>query len=293
MVTLVPLLVLVAVLGTAGVWLLHRLGGSINVILHENYDSVIAMWELKEALEGIDASFRMTLIAGQGDDAAQRERIDAKTAQGFERHWRRYQNALNKERDNITILPAEETLFEKLAKLTKHYENGAHAFLARTASDRDQLYRGTSGLQETFNEIRRIADEIFQLNQAEMLEASERAKGSARASTLWLSMGVAVAIILAVFFAWHTVRTFLRPSMLSRERRRELVPATSTPSCPIARGTNWVNWRRPSTQWPIICATFVIPKRPNCSAPSARARRPSTRFPTRSSSSMARLGGVG
>src|SRR5262245_35055319 len=62
--TLVPLLVLLAVLGGAGVVLLYRLGGSIDLILRENYDSVVAMERLNEATERIDSSFQFAL-AGQ------------------------------------------------------------------------------------------------------------------------------------------------------------------------------------------------------------------------------------
>jgi hypothetical protein len=47
--TLAPLLVLLAILGSAGAWLLYHLGGRIDVILRENYESVIAMERLNEA----------------------------------------------------------------------------------------------------------------------------------------------------------------------------------------------------------------------------------------------------
>ena len=49
--TLLPLLAVLVILGGAGVALLHRLGGRIDAILRENYDSVIAMERLTEALE--------------------------------------------------------------------------------------------------------------------------------------------------------------------------------------------------------------------------------------------------
>ncbi len=59
--TLAPLLVLLAVLGSAGAWLLYDLGGRIDVILRENYESVLAMQHLNEALERIDSSFEFAL----------------------------------------------------------------------------------------------------------------------------------------------------------------------------------------------------------------------------------------
>ncbi len=66
--TLVPLFVLLAVLGGTGVVLLYRLGGSIDLILRENYASVIAMQRLNEHLERIDSSFQFAL-AGRAEKA--------------------------------------------------------------------------------------------------------------------------------------------------------------------------------------------------------------------------------
>ena len=44
--TLLPLLALMAVLGGVGVVLLLRLGGNIDAILRENFDSVVYMERL-------------------------------------------------------------------------------------------------------------------------------------------------------------------------------------------------------------------------------------------------------
>ncbi|HEV3260652.1 MAG TPA: hypothetical protein VG013_27610, partial [Gemmataceae bacterium] len=68
--TLVPLLVLLAVVGAAGVVLIYRLGGSIDAILRENYDSVVAMERLNEALERVDSSFQFALA---GEERKARE----------------------------------------------------------------------------------------------------------------------------------------------------------------------------------------------------------------------------
>ena len=68
--TLVPLLVLVVALGVAGMILLWRLGGRVDAILRENYDSIIAMEHLNEALERIDSSFQFTLA---GEEAKARD----------------------------------------------------------------------------------------------------------------------------------------------------------------------------------------------------------------------------
>src|SRR5256885_11997978 len=94
--TLLPLMILLAVLGSAGVWLLQRLGGRIDVILRENYDSVLYMERLHEALERIDSSFSFALA-----DRPQQAR------QQYDEQWPVLQNYLVKEQGNVT-LPGEQ-----------------------------------------------------------------------------------------------------------------------------------------------------------------------------------------
>src|SRR5207302_6193048 len=114
--TLLPLLALLAVLGAAGVVLLQRLGGSIDAILRENYDSVIYMERLKEALERLDSSFTFAL-AGQ----------EAKARQQYRQQWEPFRDNLELEQNNIT-LPGEAELVAKLAALSERYRRQGDAF---------------------------------------------------------------------------------------------------------------------------------------------------------------------
>src|SRR5437762_12315773 len=114
--TLLPLLAILAVLGGAGVLLLSHLGGRIDVILRENYDSVRYMERLGEALERIDSSFTFAL-AGKEELARQQ----------YQASWDRYRVQLHKEQNNIT-LPGEAELVEKLTVLTAKYRREGDAF---------------------------------------------------------------------------------------------------------------------------------------------------------------------
>lgn len=106
----VPLLALLLVLGTAGIVLLYQLGTSVDVILRENYNSVIAMEHLNEALERIDSSFQFTL-------AGQEEKARAQ----YEANWGIYRKNLRMEQGNITV-PGEQELVDELTALTERYE---------------------------------------------------------------------------------------------------------------------------------------------------------------------------
>jgi PAS domain S-box-containing protein len=211
--TLSPLLLLLAVLGGAGVLLVHHLGGRIDVILRENYESVIAMEQLKESLERIDSSFQFMLVARGLKDHKEREKLEGEARKAFHHNWESYQAALRKEQDNITIHPREDELVERLEALTRHYHSQGNEFYQRALGSgvRHQDYYAESGLYTTFTQIKQVADDILQLNQKEMKLASDEASRTALNSTIWLSVGLVFAGFLAGLSAWHTIRTTLRP----------------------------------------------------------------------------------
>src|SRR5262245_57407335 len=90
--TLAPLLALLAALGGAGFVLLRQLGGRTDLILRENFDSVRAMYRLNEALERIDSAFQFAL-SGREDDARRQ----------YQDSWPRYDEQLRAEQHNVTL----------------------------------------------------------------------------------------------------------------------------------------------------------------------------------------------
>lgn len=202
--TLLPLWLLLAVIGGAGMMLLLRLGGNIEVILKENYDSVLYMERLHEALERIDSSFQFAL-AGKAEKAKQQ----------FDLHWPAFEKSLDDERRNIT-LPGEQEQVDRLTKLSGLYkERGLAFFAASDVNDQTKLYFGDGkeepSLYRDFEQIKEGAGEILRLNQANMEEASRRAKATASVSAFWFGVGLVTSAGLAMVLAWHTVRTLVGP----------------------------------------------------------------------------------
>jgi signal transduction histidine kinase len=198
--TLAPLLVLLAVLGSAGAWLLYHLGGRINVILRENYESVIAMERLNEALERIDSSFQFAL-AGEEDKAAVQ----------YKENWVGYRAALHKEEDNIT-LPDEPRLVQELRDLTEKYQEKGNAFYRLPPGDarrKDAYFK--DGLLDTFTQIKKVSQEILLINQENMKDAARDARHTAEESLFSFGLGLGAAVVLAVFLAWYNSRAILRP----------------------------------------------------------------------------------
>jgi signal transduction histidine kinase len=196
--TVVPLLLLLTIIGSAGAVLLYRLGGRIDAILKENYRSVIYMERLNEALERIDSSFQFAFAGRLG-----------KAWDQYQLNWEPYENALQMERENIT-LPGEAELVDQLTELTQRYRALGEAFYA-AGPPSDQDYFGTGGLLDTFKEIKTVATHILRINQQNMEDASQEARETAVASLTWFAVGLLVAGLLAGLLAWHTIRTILRP----------------------------------------------------------------------------------
>jgi PAS domain S-box-containing protein len=199
--TLVPLLFLLAIIGSAGIVLLLRLGNSVDAILRENYVSVIAMERLNEALERIDSSYQFAL-SGRREQARQQ----------YQENWRPYLDNLKVEHDNIT-LPGEQQLYDELSNLTQVYKKNGDAFYALPPPDAraQQAYYGPSGLLEKFSQIKQVSGSILHLNQENMEHASRDARRLARISSIGFAIALAAAFVLAGFAAWQTVRTILRP----------------------------------------------------------------------------------
>src|SRR5258708_6591297 len=120
--TLLPLLALLAVLGAAGYFLLSHLPGRIDVVLRENYDSVLYLERLGEAVERIDSSFKFALAE---EEERARKQYDA--------NWKLYRDHLKKEQENIT-LPGEGERVGRLTDLTKAYRREGDAFYQLTTT---------------------------------------------------------------------------------------------------------------------------------------------------------------
>jgi two-component system, NtrC family, sensor histidine kinase KinB len=201
LVTLVPLLLLLAVIGSAGIVLLFRLGNSVNAILRENYRSVIAMEGLNEAVERIDSSFQFAL-SGRLDQAQHQ----------FTRSWDSYVENLEIEKNNITV-PGEGELVARLEQTTADYQRKGEEFYAphSTIEQRSKAYYGPQGLLAGFNQIKDVSGQILHLNQNNMQQASADARHLAKLSAIGFAVGLAVALVLAGFAVLHTMRTILQP----------------------------------------------------------------------------------
>jgi len=193
------LLIIILVIGMQSILSLSRLGVSIDVILRENFRSVIACQEMKEALERIDSGILFVLLGHEreGDELIR----DNQAA---------FEKSLQAELGNIT-LPAEGEKAARLRDLFRQYETDLKGVVdpALPADLRNQAY--FTDLLPLFGQIKSQADEIVQMNQKSMTDANDRARRSAESARRRMYVLLSVGTALAVVFIFFTRRWILRP----------------------------------------------------------------------------------
>lgn len=218
--------VLLAILiagGVESISLLDRLGGAIDVILRENYKSVIACEQMKEALERMDSG---ALFALAGEEPQGRS-LAVQYRPPFEA-------ALKTELGNIT-LPGEG---ERAARLQQLY--GAYVPVLQQVLDpgvpveqRRSLY--FQRLYPTFQQIKQTADGILQMNERNMVEANDRARRVAADASRIMAIGLILGTAIAGLAVFLLSRAILGPLERMTQAAREIesgnldltVPVTS------------------------------------------------------------------
>jgi NtrC-family two-component system sensor histidine kinase KinB len=206
------LLIIILVIGIQSILNLSKLGESIDVILKENYRSVIACQQMKEALERIDSGLLFTLLG----DGHQGEELILKNEGVFEK-------ALQVELNTIT-LPGEGEKAALLKDLYGRYVAALDKVKDRTepAATRRETY--FSGLLPLFGQIKATADDILQMNQQNMNDANNQARENAssaqRRMYLLLGLGTFVAVMLILFARRWILRPVQRLIRSADEIRR-------------------------------------------------------------------------
>ena len=203
MLAMLPLFALLVVLGGTGIILIYHLGSRIDKILRENYDSVIYMRDLNEALERIDSSFQFAL-AGREKESYQQ----------YVANWKLYDASLSKEQHNIT-LPGEADLVDRLTKLSDRYRRQGDDFFKHPGPASSKLLlwaaRIDRGSTTRSGRSRPLPARSCGSTRRTWKTPTARPASMARSSLIWYSGGLAIGIALAVFLIASTIRTILYP----------------------------------------------------------------------------------
>ena len=195
-----PMLVILLGLGLWAVVMFTKLGNNIDVILKENYRSVLAAQGMKEAVERLDSA----LLFAIGGEEAEAIGQFARNRPEFERH-------LRVELANIT-LPHEQEYADELVVLKSQYCELANQFLKiepNRKADRTALY--FSKILPVFRSIVKAANAVLDMNQRNMEDQSAKAREAAAFSIRMMVLGILVASALGTVFAVLMSRSILEP----------------------------------------------------------------------------------
>jgi NtrC-family two-component system sensor histidine kinase KinB len=195
-----PLLALMVGLGLWAITLFSRLGNNIEVILRENYRSVLAAEGMKEALERMDSALWFA-IGGKEDRA--REQYRASRESFGQKLW--------VEQNNVT-LPGEQAMVDDLTALHVRYLDAADRLFALPPSGRstraDSYFDRVLPLSEA---IRRRADDIREINQKNMEDRRDQARETAESSTRLMLFALVGSAAVASLIAVAASRAILEP----------------------------------------------------------------------------------
>lgn len=193
------------------VWSIYhfvRLGRAIDVILVNNYRSITAAENMKEALERQDSA-AMFFIAGHSQNARDQ----------FEANSRAFASEFGIAANNITE-PGEAEIVADVQAKYETYKKDLESFLARPQ------YRELSDfyfqrLAPEFLALKDKLDELLRLNQQAMVAANDRAVSVARRAEISTAVTAALALSFAFLFSWRFSRSIARPiSVLAEKAKR-------------------------------------------------------------------------
>ena len=193
------LLAVIVIIGLESVSLLSELGGSIDVILRENYRSVIASQEMKEALERMDSGMLFTLLGYQ------KEGLNLITENKAV-----FLKAMKSELENITI-PGEQEKAIHIRNLFNQYEETIESVTQPELPHKVRIEDYFQKVLPLFQSIKTTADEILNMNQLNMSDANQEARVKSQAARQRMSILLVVGVLLAALFMLLTEKWILRP----------------------------------------------------------------------------------
>ncbi len=219
-----PLLAILIGLGLWAIAMFYGLGGNIDVILRENYRSVLAVERMKEALERMDSGL-MFAFSGRSQQA--RQQFD-KSKEDFDRQ-------LGVEQHNITVEGEQQLVDELTVEYRDYLALAADYFELRNATTASRADIYFSRLLPKFENLRRLEDRVLLLNQRNMELMNEKALHNAATSTRLMIAALMVAVALAIASSRVLTRLILEPIVAVTEGARavsqgkldQVVPATT------------------------------------------------------------------
>ncbi|MEW6213086.1 MAG: ATP-binding protein [Acidobacteriota bacterium] len=185
------LIVIILAVSAWSVYHLFHLGRAIDVILVNNYKSILAAENMKEALERQDSA-AMFFIAGHANKARQQ----------FEANSRKFAQEFEIAAGNITEIGEPEIITDINSKY-QSYRNSLEDFLRSTETDADESRVYFEKLEPEFMALKNRLDDLLRLNQQAMVAANDRAASTSSRAEISTALTTVLALALAFILAWR------------------------------------------------------------------------------------------
>ena len=205
------LIVIILAVSAWSIYHLKHLGRAIDVILVNNYKSITAAENMKEALERQDSA-AMFFIANHGKKAREQ----------FETNSQKFVEQMEIAQGNITE-PGEYEIVADISLKYQAYKKDLETFLSRAPpgqpAELSDVY--FERLEPQFLSLKNRLDDLLRLNQRAMIAANDRAVSVSRRGEISTAVTAVLAITLALLFAWRFTRYVVDPiSMLAEKAKR-------------------------------------------------------------------------
>jgi NtrC-family two-component system sensor histidine kinase KinB len=193
------LFAIVAVIGLLTIAHINDLGQAIDVILRENYRSVIACQEMKESLERIDSGSLFS-FAGRADEG--QKLVDE--------NIRRFEKSLAAELGNITM-PGEGEKAERIRELFALYKETIPKVTDTSLPLEARRATYFDATLPLFLETKGLAQKILEMNQANMSDANDAARRRAESAHRHVLVAIVLCAAVAVPSSVMAHRWILKP----------------------------------------------------------------------------------
>ena len=177
-----PLVVLLMMIGGYAVWLFVRLGGAVDTTLHENYTSIVAMRDLREAALRLDQAL-VSYRAGAADLPQTRAAVSEQAD-----HCRR---CVEVELAIITE-PGERAAADQLKARDEQ-------FLAAAAAALSPQPEAATPLPSALGSLLDAASNVLDINERAMTQKDRHARETASRSTRVMLAASTGASLLGLF----------------------------------------------------------------------------------------------
>ncbi len=205
-----PVLLILLAVGIYAIVLFQHLGGAIDVILHENYDSVVASQNMQIASERMNAGL-LLMLGGE----------EEKGKQLYQEYLPIFEKNSAIEAHNIT-LPGESEMEATVQRLHATYSAAAAKFFAMAPGDPGRRTLYFAELAPASTAITDTAGRILDINKDNMVTASFEARKKGYEASHYMIAALAVAFVVATAVAYALARSIVRPVQSLTESAQQL-----------------------------------------------------------------------